>query len=121
MCSASRIPACPDMNVHGSSTEQSYITAPRCWRPAAGVQVKKGYVEARKADTIKLPDNAIEPPCPHFWPCGGCNLQHLPYQAQLDAKLERLKFELQRQLGRSRSFDPSVVDEHVLPCPQELR
>ena len=31
------------------------------------------------------------PPCPHFGPCGGCQLQHLPYTAQLTGKAAQLR------------------------------
>ncbi len=38
----------------------------------------------------------IEPPCPYFGRCGGCDFQQMNYQAQLDAKVEIIKDCLRR-------------------------
>jgi len=38
----------------------------------------------------------LEPPCPYFGLCGGCDFQQLNYQAQLDAKIEIIRDCLRR-------------------------
>lgn len=52
----------------------------------------------------------VEPPCPHYREdrCGGCQLQHLAYDAQLDAKSGIVRDSLVR-LGRREVAAPDVM------------
>jgi 23S rRNA (uracil1939-C5)-methyltransferase len=47
-------------------------------------------------ETISPSPNRVEPPCPYFGRCGGCDFQQMNYQAQLDAKLEIIRDCLRR-------------------------
>src|ERR1700737_4985596 len=42
-------------------------------------------------EIIKASPARVEPPCPYFGACGGCDFQQLNYQAQLDAKIEMIR------------------------------
>jgi 23S rRNA (uracil1939-C5)-methyltransferase len=50
-------------------------------------------------------EDRVEPHCAHFGHCGGCQLQHVAYEAQLAAKLARLQKDLHHVLG----FAPTVL------------
>ncbi|HEX3146343.1 MAG TPA: hypothetical protein VHQ64_20375, partial [Pyrinomonadaceae bacterium] len=42
-------------------------------------------------EIIEPSPHRLEPPCPYFGRCGGCDFQQMTYQAQLDAKVEIIK------------------------------
>jgi 23S rRNA (uracil1939-C5)-methyltransferase len=50
------------------------------------VQGKVGF--ATIVEVIKPSSVRVEPPCPYFGLCGGCDFQQLTYEAQLHAKVE---------------------------------
>ena len=50
--------------------------------------VRKSFARARLKEIIEPSPDRIEPACPIYAECGGCQLQHLSYDAQLDMKRE---------------------------------
>ncbi len=56
----------------------------------------KGYKEAQLVRILNAAQERIEPPCPYYQNCGGCDLQHASYPAQLHYKQQILLEALER-------------------------
>ena len=61
--------------------------------PGDSLRVKIGRVQGKVGfasivEILKPSNVRVEPPCPYFGRCGGCDFQQLTYQAQLEAKVE---------------------------------
>ncbi|HEV2802619.1 MAG TPA: class I SAM-dependent RNA methyltransferase [Pyrinomonadaceae bacterium] len=66
-------------------------------RVRARIERVRGKVAfASLAEIIKPSPVRIEPPCPYFGRCGGCDFQQLTYEAQLAAKTEIIRDCLRR-------------------------
>ncbi len=52
--------------------------------------VKKNYAVARLVEVVKISSERVEPFCPLYKNCGGCQLQHLSYPAQLKWKRQQV-------------------------------
>ena len=59
-------------------------------------RVRGGIAFAAIAEIITPAPARIEPPCPYFGRCGGCDFQQLTYAAQLAAKVEIIRDCLRR-------------------------
>ncbi|NLN47824.1 MAG: 23S rRNA (uracil(1939)-C(5))-methyltransferase RlmD [Clostridiales bacterium] len=59
-------------------------------------KVLKNYSYGRLLEIIKPSIYRIEPVCPVFDKCGGCQLQHISYEGQLDFKTKIVKDALER-------------------------
>lgn len=81
------------------------------------VDRKKKLLRGRATQLLKNSPQRIEPRCPHFGVCGGCDYQHVSYDAQLEIKREILR-ETLRRLGRIDWKEPITV--HASP-PWEYR
>ena len=56
----------------------------------------RSYCEAESVKLLEASPQRVEPRCPAFGQCGGCDWQHISYQAQSDAKQQILTQTLQR-------------------------
>ena len=73
----------------------------------------KGNVSFASIEEIITPSPyRVEPPCPYFGGCGGCDFQQMTYQAQLDAKTEIIR-DCLRRLGRLEN----IPDLQITPAP----
>ncbi len=76
------------------------------------VQGKVGF--ASIVEILEPSPVRVEPPCPYFGLCGGCDFQQLSYEAQLAAKVEIIKDCLHRIAKIE-----GPIDVPILPSPRE--
>jgi 23S rRNA (uracil1939-C5)-methyltransferase len=81
------------------------------------IEREQGNVLFASIEEILAPSPLrIEPPCPYFGRCGGCDFQQLTYEAQLAAKAEIIRDCLHR-IARLENI-PEIV---VTPSPNNWR
>lgn len=83
------------------------FTAPGDQARIKVVKENRSYMEAELLNLEKPSPLRVEPPCPFFGVCGGCDWQHLPYREQLKQKGEIFAGNLSRIGG--------VSSDHILP------
>lgn len=77
---------------------------------------RKNFTRAELVEIISPAPERNAPKCAHFGVCGGCHYQHLAYPAQLAAKRDILKDQLQR-IGKIPN--PNVME--MIPAPAQTR
>jgi len=76
-------------------------------------EVKKNFARARLVRVIQASPERVQPECHYFSACGGCQYQHIAYEAQLRIKHKQITDLFQRIGG----FSETVIAP-VVPCPQ---
>lgn len=76
------------------------------------VKGRKGVWYGRRLEILEKHPDRAHPHCPHVGPCGGCQLQHVPYPLQLTQKALMLE-EALRRIGKQSFVSP----EPVVPSP----
>ena len=64
---------------------------------------KKTYAKARVKEVIEQSPFRVNPICPVFGKCGGCQIMHLHYQEQLKIKQKRVIDAFER-IGKLKDF-----------------
>ncbi|MBQ5731519.1 MAG: class I SAM-dependent RNA methyltransferase, partial [Selenomonadaceae bacterium] len=59
-------------------------------------EVKKSYASGRLLKVLEASLDRVEPKCPIYKECGGCQLQHLSYEGQLKVKQQQVKDAMER-------------------------
>lgn len=80
------------------------------------VKEHRGYIEAELVDIITPSPARRLPVCPWYQDCGGCDLQHCDYGAQLQIKKDIVK----EALGRAGVVCPGDCLADTLPSPEHL-
>lgn len=66
----------------------------------AEIIIDKGKFAKAECKNIKISSkDRVEPVCPYFYDCGGCNLQHLIYEKQLEYKTNHVKETINKVAG----------------------
>ena len=75
------------------------------------LRMHRHFARAEPANVVAPGPDRVEPVCPHYGAdqCGGCQLQHLTYDAQLAAK-RRIVGDALRRIGKLDVPDPDIVE-----------
>ena len=77
------------------------------------IEKKKAFARAKPIQVLEASAERVEPRCEHFGTCGGCQYQHMSYEAQLGMKQKQVA-DLFERIG---GFSQDKVAP-VIPCPQ---
>ncbi|MEE9262604.1 MAG: 23S rRNA (uracil(1939)-C(5))-methyltransferase RlmD, partial [Dehalococcoidia bacterium] len=78
------------------------------------IQERRRYISARVVEVLDPSPHRVEPPCPYFGACTGCQWQHVDYDFQLHLKRDVVVDALERVGG---FHQPPVSD--TVPSPDQ--
>ncbi|MDK9858489.1 23S rRNA (uracil(1939)-C(5))-methyltransferase RlmD [Staphylococcus equorum] len=74
------------------------------------IKVKKNFAIGKLLEIKKESEERVEPPCVYYHKCGGCQLQHMTYQAQLNMKKEQVV----NLFHRKADFKDTIIHDTIV-------
>ncbi len=71
--------------------------------------VKSNFARGKIIEILEDSKNRVAPPCPYFQICGGCQLQHLDYEFELNFKRKHLAQQLEKMAGVDQNLTKETV------------
>ena len=84
------------------------------------MKAKKKYGYARVEEVLEPSRDRVKPVCPVARPCGGCTLQHLSYEKQLEYKFRKVKNCLER-IGGLENIEEKMEPVYGMDEPYHYR
>jgi 23S rRNA (uracil1939-C5)-methyltransferase len=78
------------------------------------IDQRRGFDRARLNKIIFRSSQRVEPICPYFGPCGGCDYQHITYNHQLELKRRQVN-QLLVRIGRMANIEVSPTLPSLSP------
>ncbi|KAF0207463.1 MAG: 23S rRNA (uracil-5-)-methyltransferase [Actinobacteria bacterium] len=75
---------------------------------AQAIEEHPRFLKARIETILEASPDRVQPPCPYFGQCGGCQWQHISYETQLTAKRRAIEDALLR-IGKIESAEVAAV------------
>lgn len=72
------------------------------------IEVKKNFARGRLEEVISSSPHRIKPLCPVYHLCGGCHLQHIAYEKQLEIKKKIVENALNRIGNQNIKASPTI-------------
>ncbi|HHF2938053.1 TPA: 23S rRNA (uracil(1939)-C(5))-methyltransferase RlmD [Vibrio diabolicus] len=77
------------------------------------VEEKSKFARGKLIKILKPSSTRVEPFCPHYHECGGCDLQHLDYNQQLTHKQQTLRQLMRKFSGNDIELDAPLLGDSL--------
>ena len=75
------------------------------------VKDNKNFAQAKLNTVLSASVDRVEPPCPYYYECGGCNLQHSTYTNALNYKTNYVKTLLKKNANLDIDVLPTIASD----------